>query len=93
VKFLDREGPAVAAPVRLHVQPVEVAKRRLDGPPVLDHPAAELLDGRQVEVECLSADAAIRVAVLATMGRLRETLASSVENNKKIGFRFVVLRE
>ena len=52
-QFVDRERPSLMPSVCLDVQPVQVGNRRFQGPPVLHHPAAELLDRLDVEIERL----------------------------------------
>jgi hypothetical protein len=44
-------------PIRLYVQPLQVDQGAFGCPPVPNHPPAELLDGLEVEIERLGADA------------------------------------
>ncbi|MCX5654213.1 MAG: hypothetical protein NTY65_06155 [Planctomycetota bacterium] len=59
--FIHGKRPPVAPAVGSGVQAVQVGNGRLAGPAVLDHPAAEALEGRQVVVETRRADAGLDV--------------------------------
>jgi len=61
-----------------------VLERRFAGPAVLHHPAAELLDVLQIEIECLGADtpttlAQVRQSCLQSAGRYVGPGAESAE--------------
>jgi len=63
------------APIRPHVQSVEVGYRAIDRPPIFDHPSAELFDRLQVEIERLRADAALLFRVGSQVVQERHHLA------------------
>ncbi|MEX0775129.1 MAG: hypothetical protein WD042_05375 [Phycisphaeraceae bacterium] len=58
-QFIARQRPPVVSPVGSHVQRLVSSHRGISGAPVIDHPAAELLDRLQIEIERLRRYAAL----------------------------------
>ena len=57
------------APIRPHVDAVQVGQQILEDPTVLDHPQRELLDRLEIEIEGLGPEADFRSAPIIEVGR------------------------